>query len=664
MPLQTGENEQGLRKMLDLTRGLSIVFLLLHFYWYNSKAFEAWHLTFPIMDRMMQHIGRTGLFDHFHNTKLISLAFLLISMLGVSGKKEEKLNYTPGIMYVSLGLVLYFGSYFVIYLDQTVTTLAEIYLGITSMGYLLVLAGGILLTRVIQWKLVNEDIFNKENESFPQEERLLENEYSLNLPARYLLKGKVRNCWINIVNPFRSLLVAGSPGSGKTHFIIRHLIAQHIQKGFAMFIYDFKYDDLSRIAYHYFLQYQNQYSVRPGFYVINFDDLEHSHRCNPLYPGDMEDITDAAESARTMMLCINRSWILRQGDFFVESPINFVTAIIWFLRRYKGGQFCTLPHVIELMQVDYDKLFTLLRTEPEIDALINPFVSTLVHDVMDQLEGQVGGAKIALSKLSSPNLYYILSGNDFALDINNPQSPKILCVGNNPQKQLVYNPVLSLYISRLIKLVNRKGNLKSSLVFDEFPTVYLNGIDTLVATARSNKVATTLVVQDLSQLRKDYGREQADVIMNITGNMISGQVMGETAKQLSERFGRIMQKRSSMSINSSDISNSRSLHLDTALPPSTIASLSSGEFVGMVADDPDCPIALKAFHCKICNEHDFLDGEPKFNRTVPVVKKVDQHLVQQNYLRIKQDIRDLVDREIERILNDPSLVQLIIRREK
>jgi hypothetical protein len=281
MPLQTGENEQGLRKMLDLTRGLSIVFLLLHFYWYNSKAFEAWHLTIPITDRMMHYIARTGLFNHFHNAKLIALVFLLISMLGVSGKKEEKLNNTPGIMYASLGLVLYFGSYFVIYLDQTVTTLAGMYIGFTSMGYLLVLAGGILLTRVIQWKLINEDIFNKENESFPQEERLLENEYSLNLPARYLLKGKVRNCWINIVNPFRSLLVAGSPGSGKTHFIIRHLIAQHIQKGFAMFIYDFKYDDLSRIAYHYFLQYRNQYSVSPGFYVINFDDLEHSHRCNP-----------------------------------------------------------------------------------------------------------------------------------------------------------------------------------------------------------------------------------------------------------------------------------------------------------------------------------------------------------------------------------------------
>jgi hypothetical protein len=661
--MQTGENEQGLRKMLDLTRGLSIVFLLLHFYWYGSKAFEAWNMTFMITDRMMNNIARTGLFVHFHSSKLISLALLLISLLGVSGKKEEKLNYAPGIIFTCTGLTLFFGSYFVGYLDRPITTLTGIYIGLTAFGYLLLIAGGILITRVIQWKLNNEDIFNKENESFPQEERLLENEYSLNLPAQYRLKGKLRNSWINIVNPFRSLLLAGSPGSGKTHFIIRHLIAQHIQKGFAMFIYDFKYDDLSRIAYHYFLRYRSRYSVSPCFYLINFDDLEHSHRCNPLDPRDMEDITDAAESARTMMLCINRSWIVRQGDFFVESPINFVTAIIWFLKKYKAGQFCTLPHVIELMQVDYDKLFTILRTEPEIDALINPFVSTLVNEVMDQLEGQVGGAKIALSKLSSPNLYYILSGNDFALDINNPLSPKILCLGNNPQKQLVYNPVLSLYISRMIKLINRKGNIKSSLVFDEFPTVFLNGIDSLVATARSNKVATTLVVQDLSQLRKDYGREQADVIMNITGNMISGQVMGETAKQLSERFGRIMQQRSSMSINSSDISNSRSLHLDTALPPSTIASLSSGEFVGMVADDPDRPIALKAFHCKICNQHDFLDGEPG-GKPIPLVKKVDQPLVQQIYLRIKQDISDLVDLEIQRILNDPSQVQLIIRRQK
>src|SRR5690606_36307736 len=115
-------------------------------------------------------------------------------------------------------------------------------------------------------------------------------------------------------------------------------------------------------------------------------------------------------------------------------------------------------------------------------------------------------------------------------------------------------------------------------------------MDSLIATARSNKVSTCLGIQDFSQLRKDYGREQADVIMNITGNIVAGQVTGDTAKALSERFGKIMQDRESYSINSGDTSISRSKQLDTAIPPSKISGLSSGAFVGMVADDPDCKI--------------------------------------------------------------------------
>src|SRR5450432_2950603 len=198
---------------------------------------------------------------------------------------------------------------------------------------------------------------------------------------------------------------------------------------------------------------------------------------------------------------------------------------------------------------------------------------------MDQLEGQIASAKIAMARLSSPQLYYVLSANDFSLDINNPDEPKILCVGNNPQKIQIYGAVLSLYVNRLVKLVNQKGKLKSSLIFDEFPTIYLNNIDSLIATARSNKVATCLGIQDFSQLKKYYGKDQADVIMNITGNIISGQVTGETAKQLSERFGKIMQDRTSFSINRMDISVSHSKQLDSAIPPSKISSLSSGEFV-------------------------------------------------------------------------------------
>lgn len=139
---------------------------------------------------------------------------------------------------------------------------------------------------------------------------------------------------------------------------------------------------------------------------------------------------------------------------------------------------------------------------------------------MEQLEGQIASAKIAMARLSSPQLYYVLSGNDFMLDINNPKEPKIVCMGNNPQKIQIYGAVLSLYVTRLIKLINKKGRQKSSLIFDEFPTIYLNNMDSLIATARSNKVATCLGIQDFSQLRKDYGKEQADVIINILTNVL------------------------------------------------------------------------------------------------------------------------------------------------
>lgn len=660
--MQTGENEQALRKILDMTRLISIIILVLHFYYYCYAAFGAWQLTISFTDQLMSNIHNTGLFDSFHKSKLIALGFLFISLMGAKGRKDEKLRYKTGFAYLITGLLIYFFSYLSLLLQLPVRSAALWYTGITATGFMLILSGGTLLSRVIQMRFDNKDIFNRENETFPQEERLLENEYSINLPARYRLKGRIRKSWINIINPFRALLVLGSPGAGKSYFVIRHVITQHIRKGFAMFVYDFKFDDLTRIVYNTWLKYKDKYPVSPRFFVINFDDLTRSHRCNPLDPATMSDITDAAESARTILMGLNREWIKRQGDFFVESPINFLTAIIWYLCRYKEGEFCTLPHVIELMQVDYDSLFTTLRTEKEIEVLINPFVNAYLNDVMEQLEGQIAAAKVALARLSSPQLYYVLSGNDFTLDINNPEEPKLVCMGNNPQKIQIYGAVLSLYVTRLVKLVNKKGKQKSSLVFDEFPTIYLNNMDSLVATARSNKVATCLGVQDFSQLRKDYGREQADVIVNITGNIVSGQVTGESARQLSERFGKIMQNRASISVNSGDTSVSHSRQLESAIPPSRIAALSSGEFVGMIADDPDCKIELKTFHCEILNDHKALKKEQDSYEDIPVIRQIDNAVVQRNYLQIKQDVQDIVQSEMERLLNDPGLMHLLIRK--
>ena len=633
--MNTGENEQGLRKVIDLTRMISIVLLLLHCYYYCYAAFQQWNLTAPIGNRILKNLFQTGLFDSFNKSKGIAAALLLLSLLGVRGRKSEKLKSKTALFYFISGIIFYFGSALSFALFGSLPNEAIGYIAITTSGYILMLTGGGLLTRIIKINL-SKDVFNKLNETFPQEERLLKNEYSINLPSIYNLKGKSRRSWINFINPMRGLLVMGSPGSGKSYFIIQHIIRQHIEKGFSLFIYDFKYDDLTRIAYHHFLKHKKAYKIEPIFYIINFDDLNRCHRCNPLHPDSMNDITDAVESARTILLGLNRSWIRKQGEFFIESPINFVTALIWFLRKYRNGEYCTLPHVIELMQTDHEKLFTVLRTEPEIDAYINPFISAYISNSMEQLEGQIDAAKIGMARLASPILYYVMTGNDFTLDINNPAAPKIVCLANNPQKQEVYGAVLSLYISRMTKLVNQRNKTKSSLIFDEFPTIYFRGIDSLIATARSNKVATTIAVQDYSQLKNEYSREQAEVIMNIMGNIISGQVSGDTAKFLSEKFGRILQSKESISINASDTSVSRSQQLEQAVPASVISSLSSGEFVGIMADNPDTVIDLKAFHCKVINKHKALEKEAAAYQAIPPFKKVDDSIIQLNFYQIKK----------------------------
>ncbi|THF53023.1 conjugal transfer protein TraG [Flavobacterium supellecticarium] len=663
MAHQTGENEQALRKILDMTRLISVVILVIHVYYACYTAFKKWELVSPFSDKILSNIIKTGLLTDFHKPKFIALGFLIISLIGARGKKDQKLNHKIAFTYIVCGLLIYFISYFSLYIGTDITTTAVVYIMLTAVGYLLILSGGTLLSRIIKSSFNNNDIFNAEAETFPQEERLLENELSINLPARYRLKNKFRDSWINIISPVRATIVSGSPGAGKSAFVIRHFITQALAKPdpYTLFVYDFKFPDLSLIAYNHWLKNKHRYKSKSECIFINFDDLSRSHRGNVFDPLGMTDITDATESARTILLGLNREWQKKTGEFFVESAINFVTAIIWFLRRYQDGLFCTLPHVIELIQLPYDDLFTLLRTEKEIEVLINPFVNAYLNDVMEQLEGQIASAKIALARLASPQLYYVLSGNDFTIDLNNPDNPKVICMGNNPQKIQTYGAVLSLYVNRMLKVVNQKNKLKSMLVFDEFPTLTTDIIPTIV-TGRSNLISVCLGIQDASQLRKDYGREQADVITNTVGNIISGQVTGDSAKQLSERIGKIMQERESLSINSGDTSISKSKQLDYAVPASKIAALSSGEFVGMVADTPSQKIELKAFHCQIQNDFDAIQREEKAYEEIPVIRKINSDMIQRNYMQIKQDVQNIIDAEIHRMLNDPSLAHLIIKK--
>ena len=658
---------RALGKIMDFLRAVSIILAIMNVYWYCYEAMRMWGVTIGVVDRILINFNRTGgLFHSILYTKLFSLLLLALSCLGTKGVKAEKMSWSKIWTVLAVGFCLFFLNWWILLLPISHLGNATLYIFTMTAGYICLLMGGLWISRLMKHNLM-EDVFNNENESFMQETKLMENEYSVNLPTRFYYKKKWQRGWINVVNPFRATIVLGTPGSGKSFAVVNNYIKQQIEKGYSMYIYDFKFSDLSTIAYNHMMNHQNGYKVKPQFYVINFDDPRRSHRCNPIHPDFMSDISDAYESAYTIMLNLNKTWVQKQGDFFVESPIILFAAIIWYLRIYKNGKFCTFPHAIELLNRRYEDVFPILTSYPELENYLSPFMDAWQGGAMEQLAGQIASAKIPLSRMISPQLYWVMSASEFTLDINNPEEPKILCVGNNPDRQNIYGAALGLYNSRIVKLINKKGQLKSSVIIDELPTIYFKGLDNLIATARSNKVAVCLGFQDFSQLVRDYGDKEAKVVINTVGNIFSGQVVGETAKTLSERFGKVLQKRQSISINRQDVSTSINTQMDSLIPPSKISGLTQGMFVGSVSDNFTERIEQKIFHAEIVVDTDKVKREESHYQPIPIIndfKDTDgndcmKQTIQDNYNQIKEDVKQIVKDELGRIANDENLKHLI-----
>ena len=658
---------RALGKIMDFLRAVSIILAIMNVYWYCYEAMRMWGVTIGVVDRILINFNRTGgLFHSILYTKLFSLLLLALSCLGTKGVKAEKMSWNRIWTVLAVGFFLFFLNWWILLLPISNLGNATLYIFTMTAGYICLLMGGLWMSRLLKHNLM-EDVFNNENESFMQETKLMENEYSVNLPTRFYYKKKWQRGWINVVNPFRATIVLGTPGSGKSFAVVNNYIKQQIEKGYSMYIYDFKFSDLSTIAYNHMMNHQNGYKVKPQFYVINFDDPRRSHRCNPIHPNFMSDISDAYESAYTIMLNLNKTWVQKQGDFFVESPIILFAAIIWYLRIYKNGKYCTFPHAIELLNRRYEDVFPILTSYPELENYLSPFMDAWQGGAMEQLAGQIASAKIPLSRMISPQLYWVMSASEFTLDINNPEEPKILCVGNNPDRQNIYGAALGLYNSRIVKLINKKGQLKSSVIIDELPTIYFKGLDNLIATARSNKVAVCLGFQDFSQLVRDYGDKEAKVVINTVGNIFSGQVVGETAKTLSERFGKVLQKRQSISINRQDVSTSINTQMDSLIPPSKISGLTQGMFVGSVSDNFTERIEQKIFHAEIVVDTDKVKREESHYQPIPIInnfKDADgndcmKQAIQNNYNQIKEDVKLIVKDELERIAGDESLKHLI-----
>ena len=658
---------RALAKIMEFGRAVSIFLLVVHVYVYCYPSITAWHLSLEVIDRILVNFNdTTGIFNCILWSKLLAVLLLAVSCLGTHGVKGEKITWPKIYAALVAGCVLFFLNWWLLELPLPHMANTAFYIFTLTAGYLALLMSGLWMSRLYRHNLM-EDVFNMENESFMQETRLMENEYSVNLPTRFYYKKRWNNGFVNIVNIFRACMVIGTPGSGKSYAIVNSYIRQLIAKGFAIYIYDYKFDDLSTIAYNSLLKNMDKYEVKPRFYVINFDDPCRSHRCNPINPEFMTDISDAYEASYTIMLNLNRIWIEKQGDFFVESPIILLAAIIWYLKIYKNGIYCTFPHAVELLNKPYSDLFTILTSYPELENYLSPFMDAWESSAVEQLQGQIASAKIPLSRMISPTLYWVMTADDFTLDINNPEEPKVLVVGNNPDRQGIYGAALGLYNSRIVKLINKKKRLKSSVIIDELPTIYIRGLDNLIATARSNKVAVMLGFQDFSQLKRDYGDKESAVICNTVGNVFAGQVVAETAKTLSERFGKVLQKRQNMTINRNETSVSINTQMDSLIPASKISNLTQGMFVGAVADNFDERIEQKIFHAEIVVDNEKVRRETA--RYVKIPQIIDftdkdgndtmQQQIDANYYRIKSEVKQIVADEIERIKADPKLSHLI-----
>ena len=576
--------------------------VIVNLYYYVHPLLSQHGLTAEIADLIVNKLRSGGVFVTPYRTKLIGIGLISAGLVTQTGKGSN-----VGWITVIVAALVGAGLYLFPYCEPL------LYLITTCVGSLIL--GWAIATAGRKFSAFNEAI-NDRNETFDQCRDKILTPDSINIPMKFQYRYRWRKGWINVINPYRATMVLGTPGSGKSFSVYGPFIEQMIAKGYSMFVYDYKFPDLTEVVYNEYIANLHKYDIIPEFCVINFNDPTKSLRCNPLNPDYIKDPADTTEIADLVMLNVNKAAVEKE-DFFTLSAKVYLDALIWFLKIYEDGRYCTFPHVIELMAQDYKKVFSILSRYPELEAKIKPFSNALEGGAQDQLQGQIASAQIPLNKFVSPSLYWVLTGDDFTLDINDPLHPKILCVGNDPDRQAIYGTTLALFTSRMFKLINHKGKRKCGVLLDELPTIFLKGLDNLIATARSNLVAIVLGAQDKSQLKRDYGEKESEVIFNTVGNIFAGQVNGKTAEDLSKSFGKEFRKRESQTRGIEQDSVNISFQHEELLPLSTIETLSQGVFFGKVADNNDSKINEKFFCGEIQRDLKLLAKKKRSWQKVP-----------------------------------------------
>ncbi len=623
------------------------------------------YVPFQELEKISFIIDRIGKFEIYNNllySKLVTLLLLFVTCIGTTSKKNIEFNPLKHVILpVGIGFIVFFGSVFIYSLKTStlvfgITLTQFSYIIASFIGTVFINIGLDNISKALKSNLM-KDRFNVENESFEQNRQKVENEYSINIPMKFYYNKKWNDGWLDISNPFRGCVLIGTPGSGKTFSVVNSYIKQHSRKAFSLVVYDYKYPALSEIAYyHYNMNLKRgRIPANTKYHVINFDDVEGSRRINPLSTKYIRRLSDAIETAQALVDSLLQK--KQQGgggseEFFNQSAINFMACCIYFFSRYKNGIYSDLPHILSFLNRDYEDVFDVLFSHPELDSLLSPFVSAYKQKAFDQLEGQIGSLKIQISRLATKESFWIFTGDDFNLKVSDTNEPSYLIIANNPDTENINSSLNALVLNRLTRLVNSKGNNPVSIIIDELPTIYFHKIAALMATARSNRVSVLLGLQEIPQLKKLYGDNGAQEIISICGNILSGQARSkETLEWLqNDIFGKVKQIKEGLSFTQNKVTTSINETMDYLIPASKIADLPTGYLVGQIARDfkansENENFETTRFFCKtqfdikkIKKEESNYCNPPKYYN----FGSEKDEILEKNFLKVKEEVSNMI----------------------
>ena len=644
------EESNELKKLYTLMQFITYIFVCLEVLLFVRFPFS------QSIDIFLNLFRKLPFYSELLYSKILILVIIITTSIGTRAKKD--INFHAGkqvVVPLVFGLLLFFGSVYVYNLSTSASFEKWeniVYVIATFLGAIMTNVALDNISKYIKSNM-GKDKFNIENESFEQTSKKVENPYSVNIPMKYYYHKKKHDGWINIVNPFRGTLLLGTPGSGKSFSVINSYIRQHSAKGFAMVVYDFKFPDLAKITYYQYLHNKKTGKIdkKFKFNVINFSDIEYSKRINPLKREFIQILADATETSEALYESLQKG--AKEGgnaDFFKTSAVNFLAAIIYFFSRYENGKYSDLPHVLSFINQPYQDIFQTLFSNPELESLLSPFKTAFDNQAFDQLEGQIGSLKVQISRLATKESYWVFSGDDFNLKVSDPNDPSYLIIANNPKTQSMNSALNALIINRLTRLVNTKGNLPTSIVVDEAPTLYFYQIANLLSTARSNKVSVILGLQEIPQLEEQYGKNTSNTVTSVIGNVISGSARAkQTLEWLQTIFGKVKQTREGITINENKTSLNINENMDYLIPASKIATLPAGSLVGQIALDfgqgEDFPTTM--YHCatnlnlkEIQEEEKHYVDLPKFyNFGTPEER---EKVLSANFERINNEVKQII----------------------